>query len=112
MDELITWLRGVLDEDENRYRGALEDWQPPEEWDSGDAVDDMHHWQWVLADIAAKRAILDLHNAAVARVSAPLIAGDRPSMVDAEIASALQRTARLLASAYADRPGYRSEWRP
>lgn len=99
-DELITWLRGVLDEDEARYRPLVEDWQHPEVWDGGDAVDDLHHWRWQLADIAAKRAILDEYD------------GGDPPTDKPRPAYGLWRAAKHLAMAYADRPGYRDKWRP
>jgi hypothetical protein len=78
-DELITWLRAQLDEDEA--------------W-AGETAE--------LAEVEAKRAILDLIDAAR---GACLQEFCEPP-VDAD------QIFRHLAKLYADRPGYREEWRP
>ena len=102
--DLVAWLRGVLaeDEDELRTRWRLDEaeWALPE-CGTRDAL---------LADIAAKRAILDEHTATVV-AACPTCAVDIGGNHVASIRSPC-RTVRLLASAYRDRPGYRPEWAP
>lgn len=129
MDELITWLRGVLDEDERLVLML-----PRAEWTwernraatlrIGETDVDVSDVRWaahierhdpasVLADIAAKRAILGLHNG-----DYPYDPDDGPGNYSwtarcQECHSEEPcKTLRLLASAYADRPGYLEEWRP
>lgn len=58
----------------------------------------------VLAEVGAKRRILDEFEAADAAAEFPNLDGGR--------AEGLGRAVRLLALSYADRPGYREEWRP
>lgn len=115
MEELITWLRGVLDgiEQEATREGSF--------WFSWDADRDptgtipMHAGisPDLAADIAAKRAILDLHNG-----DYPYDPDDGPGNYSwtarcQECHSEEPcKTLRLLASAYATRPGYLEEWRP
>lgn len=116
MDELITWLRGVLDEDERLAREATHYNMITIESRSRSEEDHArrHDPATVLADIAAKRAILDW---------CVEVIGDRDlttidqfgSLRDDPKALAITlavETLRLLASAYADRPGYSDEWRP
>jgi len=123
MDDLVTWLRGVLDEEHRRYQDQILDWQEPEGWDGGDHVDDLHYLRWHSADIEAKRAILNLHFVTV-RTRTPFdpYTGERRGpahdvdcgacgWASSDPTSACE-TVRLLASAYKDRPGYRNEWRP
>lgn len=105
--DLVTWLRGVLDEIDRVVRAKLGD--PYGCWwlaiDEGAPSPDS-----VLADIAAKRAILDL---AEKVISARDEKDENGVLVSVPIARARMRdVVRLLASAYADRPGYREEWRP
>jgi hypothetical protein len=132
MDDLIAWLRGVLDEDERLAKMAAEEARPPwrfEVWggdafpylyvlDANDeAVVDVgtegiarhvaaHNPAAVLADIAAKRKILGDENdgAAVFAVH------ERGICWPQELTDWADDVIRLLASAYADRPGYRAEW--
>lgn len=95
-DDLITWLRGVLDEDERAARDALAQAKvlQASTWNAGSYDDPAS----VLADIAAKRAILDLHK--------PIVVGGLPPAFCSECQTPWTcRTVRLLASAYADRPG-------
>lgn len=101
MDELLAWLRRVLDEDEQTLRGAASDVEAPVMGSLGG---------WLLADIEAKRAILAEHTAAVGPACptcAVYIGGSDVAPVKAPC-----RTVRLLASAYRARPGIREEWRP
>ncbi|MGW5408999.1 DUF6221 family protein [Streptomyces spiralis] len=112
MDELVEWLRAQLDEDEQIARAAGGTWWAPpdlvgEVHDSGGVNIDAklksfaaHIEAWdparVLREIDAKRQILGrvLSHAAV--------------MGRDEVHWDLLR---LLALPYADRPGYREEWR-
>jgi len=144
-DDLVTWLRAQLDADEAAARatGTHLDWQD----DHGGAgsgvdrkgVDDYseavvvyvgeveehdarhiarHDPASVLRDIAAKRAIVDLHGPEL-----PICEdGYRPGATHADVARSVLAngapagvpclTLRLLASAYSHRDGYRPEWAP
>ncbi len=130
--ELVAWLRGVLDEAE-RLALTLDG----ESWSAQDAdqhgmrrvtVDysteyvvactlaargehiARHDPAAVLADVAAKRAIIAWH---CTREGTGGTWDTDPKALCNECED-LQpcRTVKLLASAYADRPGYREEWRP
>lgn len=114
MQDLIDWLRGVLDDDETIAREAtrgpwtvqrqgLEAIVSPgvamDREEGGVSVQDATHIARhdpaaVLADVAAKRAILELHKDA--------------GMGDCAHASDPCPTLRALASAY--RPGWKQEW--
>lgn len=101
MNDLVTWLRAVLADDERtarHLRSALPD-VPSERTFSYD---------FLLADIAAKRAILDAYVSAKAYTDA-FPHAESPGIEETET---LAHVVRLLASAYRDRPGYREEWRP
>lgn len=133
MGELVEWLRAQLDEDERIARAATER-QPYDEWDAvGDERDDDagRSW-WEVLGVAR------MNQAPSARALAEFIAEHDPARVLREI-DAKRRilaehalngwvcttcdngeveqvfpcpTLRLLALPYADRPGYREEWRP
>lgn len=100
MNDLIEWLRAQLDADEQlaQATGAVSPWSDPAE----------PHWAYyinsdcrahivrhspasALADIAAKRAIIDWFESYL---------------------PALDVAVMILATAYADRPGYQEAWRP
>jgi len=66
-----------------------------------------HDPAFVLADITAKRRVLDAYEEASSSYDAQYRLG-LGSAGDHALAMAI----RLLASAYADQPGYRDEWRP
>lgn len=137
MDELITWLRDQLDDDGRVAKAAAESLRCgchpgsyPGDWTASDThvLTEMHHvaggegWpaaiedevaayiaRWdparVLAEVGAKRRILDLH--------APVIDGTQSSWTwFAGSESASLAIVKLLALPYADRDGYREEWRP
>lgn len=126
-DDLVSWLRTQLDEDEREARATLGSagegrWR----WERGDSANGQaglifdangawvgsntaepearfivrHDPASVLADIAAKRAILDLL----------AITEERTMPTESWIVA--KQVLRLLASAYSTRPGYREEWRP
>jgi hypothetical protein len=122
MDELVPWLRAQLDDDERVAREAnpelgavrsfLELITPEVE------ADEAHIVRWdpprVLAEVEAKRRILDLH----AESDFPYDPDDGPG--DYSWAAKCMTcygddpcpTLRLLALPYAGREGYREEWRP
>jgi len=140
MDDLTTWLRAQLDDDERVARAVqLHLWTvstPPPDvapitlvanaggshyshlaegvrmHDPDGAV--LHHAaRWdparVLAEVDAKRRIIDRYEDAVARQS-----DDDYSLIAADVQAEEYRdwVLPLLALPYADRPGYRSEWAP
>lgn len=117
--ELVQWLQGALDEDEQAARDAVGGWIPlgPAETDPRPVAGHMrrHDPASVLADIAAKRAILDRYDDAcqLERTKPGYDAVARLNVSLAKVlAPELERIVRLLASAYAHRPGYRQEWAP
>lgn len=118
MDDLVTWLRAQLDEDERVAREALA-------WRDDRMTDHEYAWSLtsrlngrpkrhhvipgaptparVLAEVAAKRRLLqqfELRAAAVRGIDGVQTGGVWDDML------------RLLALPYADGPGYREEWRP
>jgi len=136
VSDLVAWLTSILDEDEQRVRDAI----APSGWDgtpkfygadTGAYRDDwgLHTYhvapERVLADIAAKRAIFERladleadrksvqadYAAWVHNQHDPGFAARFQERERNEI-DGLRQAVRLLASAYADRPGYREEWRP
>ncbi len=102
MDDLVTWLRAQLDDDERVAQSAYY-WSPTGWFDVPDSARE-HLDRWdparVLAEVDAKRRILD-----------GMI--DDDGFLRGNIASGTAwPVIVLLAAAYADRPGYREEWRP
>jgi len=120
--DLAAFLAARLDEDENRARAAQAEWDSPSvryEWE--DLPDEVfahartHDPARVLREVAAKRAILELHH--IRRIGTwPVCTHCRP--VDPEYTDDLTsepwpcRTLRALAAVYSDHPGYRQEWAP
>lgn len=115
MDELVSFLRACLDEDERAARAATAGpWVWSREYvtppgyhhrdigplEPGDAA---HMARWdparVLAEVRVKRALLE-------ETIRPYLGADTTSGRVAAIAL------RLLALPYADRPDHREEWRP
>lgn len=104
MDELITWLRGMLEEDERSARA----WADEGITEGRGGAPLYLGALFLLADIEAKRAILDLH-----RPADTMGDGNSIDCVECSLTGRPNypcRTVRLLASAYCDRPGYRQEW--
>lgn len=96
MNELVDWLRAQLDEDERAIEASRmgddpEWWMPT--WLTADRL---------LVEVEAKRRILDEHDEAFAQ----------PWVVMGEAQAVMARVVRVLALPYADRAGYRAEWRP
>lgn len=123
-DDLVTWLRAQLDEEQARAQ-LLDGLRAPSPWRaSGDAFDAYvetadgtiieerggttylavakhiaeHDPARVLAEVDAKRRILDLY--------------EQAEYGDFARLTALDDVIRLLALPYAERPGYRPEWAP
>lgn len=131
-DDLVTWLRAQLDDDERAAREATPGhWQadaaPDGRWyiDPGRDADDVgevarradaehiarHDPARVLAEVDAKRRILDAcppEDDFEQRVRF----GSWESCSDGCPADVMLNVVKLLALPYADRPGYRDEWRP
>jgi hypothetical protein len=92
MDDLVTWLRAQLDVDEAEADTVLS--PPPGHYDKGWQADKLREYAMrELAEVDAKRRIID---------EAVRLAG-----YDGEF-----QFLEMLALPYADRPGYREEWRP
>lgn len=130
-DDLETWLRAQLDEDEREAQKQPDDEDYPIVGLSAEMEQNYPCSRFLripksmaLADIAAKRAILDLHPSTAGYVYDDDM--DRepgsvcrtcawPSEYGGELGDSRPypcQTLRLLAAAYADRPGYQDEWRP
>ena len=110
-DDLITWLRAQLDEDEAEIRKHPDDdgvWVPG----NFEATEESNYpctpvllvsKTFALADIDAKRRLLqqfELRGNAVRATVQPSTGGVWDDLL------------RMLAVPYADQPGYRDEWRP
>ncbi|MFJ6729398.1 DUF6221 family protein [Streptomyces sp. NPDC091281] len=124
MDELTRWLGQQLDEDERIARRAGDTfWQIGETGvivaTEGDRAEECASVNWagvaehivrhdpvrVLREIDAKRQALAHYEQVFQQA-----ADGADSYV--KIVAALGRQVRIMASVYADRPGYRAEWRP
>jgi hypothetical protein len=129
MGELVVWLRAQLNEDERIARSAgLASWQNLDM--DGELRDDVnagtvaytprvetrahiarHDPARVLREIDAKRQILRaVEDAEVALRNTELGAELHELMSGS--ANSLRAVMQMLALPYADRPGYRQEWRP
>jgi len=135
MDDLVRWLGKQLEEDERLARAATPgpwsrmgrrvlDPTPPSDRlgigmavghaaadaDFNETADHIvrHDPARVLREIDSKRAILALHTQSLRDGGCQVcdVPGGRRLRPDA------CTTVRMLASAYADRPGFREEWRP
>ncbi len=139
MDDLVQWLRGQLDEDERIARAAAwcdeaASWHAEpspfgardkgQRWYIEDAMDDgvvthvdpaasddegvarhlaRHDPARVLREVDAKRQIIAEHD---------VYGRGLGGRMDCQSLDFPCRTLRLLALPYADRPGYRAEWKP
>lgn len=120
VDDLVTWLRAQLDVDEAAADAILS--PPPGHYDKGWQADELRKFaQQQLADVDAKRRIIELHSPFTNTYKKHVQCGHCAEQCHSYSglscdtpADALWPcpTARLLALPYADRPGYREEWRP
>jgi hypothetical protein len=114
MTDMITWLRAQLDEGEAVAQAASAVWddedEPLLEWQDVSDVAYAHaqqnHPAVTLADIEAKRAILDAYEEAKRYYEGPGRAA--PAGEVHGLWTAIQH----LAYAYRHRPGYLPEWAP
>ncbi|NUS79179.1 MAG: hypothetical protein HOV70_23675 [Streptomyces sp.] len=130
MDDLVVWLRAQLDEDERTAQAALGGpWAVVDD-------DGAHGWSVGVAPHNPAVGVARVPDAERAEATARHIAEHDPARVLREIdakrdllrfaegvhdhhetftagvAARLEMTLRLFAVPYADRPGYRDEWRP
>ncbi|MBQ0827684.1 DUF6221 family protein [Streptomyces tagetis] len=127
MDELVQWLGAQLDADEQVARAADAELSAVftriGSFDPEMAADErhimMHRPARVLREIDAKRQLVKLHGRAVLRAGGGAQHFDtetvcrscEPNLQFPELSWPCT-TLRLLALPYADRSGYREEWRP
>jgi hypothetical protein len=112
MDDLATWLLAQLDDEERAARAVQEgfasydgDGRPSySDIDGMPAREAEHIARWdparVLAEVDVRRRILELYG----------VSTDR--QLDPTAWELMKHAVRALALPYADRPGYREEWRP
>ena len=104
MDDLVTWLRAQLDEDERVARGVEgERWYFDFIEDGKREYEDRFGPARALAEVAAKRAIVDDYVMWDGWAEFPNETGG--------MASGLETAVEYLAAVYSDRAGYREEWR-
>jgi hypothetical protein len=114
MDDLVTWLRAQLDEDERVTRQVIAEpggfYIEAETEDVNVMTVGAYVYRWtpkrILAEVDAKRRILDEHRL--------VAADDVPGLVQCGLDGETMPCdhVRLLALPYADRPGYDESWRP
>lgn len=114
VDELVRWLGEQLDEDERTARAAdpdlsnltscIEVEYPEIKADEVHAL--RHDPARVLAEINAKRQLLEAYEQAVSEYAADGRAYDHDSEIGRERTCALGEAVRFAASAYSTRPGY------
>lgn len=111
MSDLVVWLTTILDEDEQMadlghgLGGKSLTYFEADEF-FGIEVNS----NWLRADIAAKRAIIEAASNAI--TTAPERGYDFDSEQERAQATVWEQVLRLLASGYAARPGYDETWRP
>lgn len=114
MTDLLTWLRAQLDEDERKVAAMQREARrvqtapifqdhPPNWLASVDIFVSPKRWQ---DEIDAKRRIIEAFEQRETESQHP------DGAVFGYHATGLLLAIRHLAAAYADRPGYREEWRP
>ncbi|MFD5002197.1 DUF6221 family protein [Streptomyces mutabilis] len=117
MDDLVQWLRAQLDEDERTAQAADAELSTVftriASFDPEMAADERHIMAHrparVLREIDAKREVLAFVERRLQEsTERDFLVRDPAKM----ILSAVDPVVRYLATAYADRPGYRDEWRP
>ena len=112
MSDLVTWLRAQLDADERIARGARADYFTPEVLLQFSAAGDAAHVVThdparVLRQVAAMRNIVDAYEFAIHRA-----AQHRGDVASSAAVLVMLHVLKLAATIYADRDGYREEWRP
>lgn len=126
MDDLVPWLHAQLDEDERIARAAAGEygatWAVDERMESvhsdtgADVIDEPNSPAFFIAandpagvqrDIDAKREVLAWYERAWENRSA-----HPDDLASASAVLALLGAVERLALGYADRPGYREDWRP
>lgn len=133
MDDLVRWLRAQLDEDEQVARAADGELSAVftriGSFDPEMAADERHIMTHqparVLREIDAKRQVIKAYTVSAERMEELAeererlkVRGYDTLMTEMDLTTAVhQRDAlggvlQLLALPYADRPGYRDEWRP
>lgn len=107
VDDLVTWLRDQLDEDE-RFARHMENAVWPAEWPDDAARQFSAYWTppRVLAEVDAKRRMVGRLAETLASSSEyfTVESCDEPDAILAE------RMLRLLALPYGDRPGFNPQW--
>ncbi|MEU3507647.1 DUF6221 family protein [Streptomyces longwoodensis] len=120
MNELVVWLRAQFDADERIARACSGngEWEAehiaiygPDLGVEVRAHMAAHDPARVLREIEAKRAIVSRYEFAAKEAERLALAGSDPE-VWIQVSGALQSCVLCLALPYADRPGYREEWRP
>lgn len=120
MEDLVTWLRAQLDEDKRVARQVMAEpggfYIEAETDDVNVMTIGAHVYRWtpkrVLAEVEAKRRILDLADDATSldmSVDMDRRVGRRDETKEPYVGDEILRQ---LALPYDDRPGYREEWRP
>jgi hypothetical protein len=109
-DDLVAFLRGRADEDE-AWADQLHDMRScaryEDVWPQGCTCDVPG---WVLAEVQAKRSIIDRY--AFVTSHGPAVDHTRAMDMTTGAAAALRDVLRFLALAYASHPDYRPEWEP
>jgi hypothetical protein len=117
VDDLVVWLRAQLDEDERIARAADAELSAVftriGSFDPEMAADERHIMQHrptrVLREIDAKREVLAFVERRLQESTERDFLIRDPAKT---ILFAVDPVVRYLATAYADRPGYREDWRP
>lgn len=123
MDDLVTWLRAQLDEDERTARSFGDDLNSKarngiESVSWTGVVEYLEHFSAfrTYAEVEAKRQILDDHDPDWPRLECPTCCGydgnDNYGVERRPREAYPCRVVRRLALPYADQLGYREEWRP
>jgi hypothetical protein len=116
MSDLITWLRQQLDDDERVARQVMAEpggfYLEAETDDTNVMTIGAHVYRWdparVLAEVEAKRRILDAYEMAAGVVD---LQDGQPDAEDVSALEALADVVRALAQPYARREGWREGWR-
>ena len=99
VDELVTWLRAALDDDDRNGQHSLNEVL-------GTRLE--HDARFRLAEVEAKRRILAMYEDACDRVRNPVSADARAAARVAQFE--LEQVIKALAQPYAGQPGWREEW--